>query len=400
MASKGIGRLIQVGFAKETTRGSAISSASIWTPWSDLTLDEMKEFATDSQAYGIIEDNVNLTHTKKWAQGSLQGNLGDTTAGFLLHGMFGGYAKSGSGPYTHTFTVGESAQHQSLTLFKHDPITGQDYNYANGVIEKFELNIALKQFVQYTASMLAFSGVAQSAFTPSTTTENRFVPQYLAASFAPTYPGLSGSLTATGTAASTVNVTACSINVYTYLKIGMTVTGTNIPAGTTIVALVSSSAFTLSQATTGTMGTMTFGPMTVALKSAKLTVNSNVESQDVLGSVTPADFLNKEFSIEGSVEAILQNETDFKTFYMGTNNSGFPQSLAIGLTLTNTDAIAGGSTNPSLTFNLAKCTITKYGVPYKVKDLVYQSISFKCSYSISDTLLGNAVLVNGYSSSY
>lgn len=389
-----------MGFAKETTRGSAISSASLWTPWSDLTLDEMKEFATDTQSYGLIEDNTNLTHTKKWAQGSLQGNVGDTTLGFILHALFGGYAKSGSGPYTHTFTVGENAQHQSLTLFKHDPLTGQDYSYANGVIEKFELNVALKQFVQFTASMLAQSGAAQSAFTPSTTTENRFVPQYLAASFAPTYPGLAGTLTATGTAASTANVTACSINVYQNLKIGMGVTGTNIPTGTTIVALVSSSAFTLSQATTGAMGTMTFSPMTVALKSAKLTVNSNVESQDVLGSVAPADFLNKEFSIEGTMEAILQNETDFKTFYMGTNNSGFPQTLAIALALTNTDAIAGGSTNPSLTINLAKCTITKYGVPTKVKDLVYQNLSFKCSYSLSDTLMANAVLVNGYSSSY
>jgi hypothetical protein len=400
MASKGIGRLIQIGIGRETTRGTALSSATFWNPWNDLTLDEMKEFATDAQAYGIIEDNVNQSNTKKWAQGSLQGNVADTTIGTLLYAMFGSYAKTGSGPYTHTFTVGESAQHASLTLFKHDPLAGQDYSYANGVVEKLEINIALKQFVQFTASLQAQSGVAQSAFTPATTTENRFLPQYLAASFAPTYPGLTGSLTATGTAASTASVTACSINVYTYLKIGMGVTGTNVPANTTIIALVSATAFTLSQATTGAVGTMTFSPMTVALKSAKLTINSNVESQDVLGSLSPADFLNKEFSIEGTIEAILQNETDFKTFFMGTNNSGFPQPLAIALSLVDANAIAGGSTNPSLTFNLAKCTITKYGVPYKVKDLIYQNISFKCSYSVSDTLMANAVLVNGYSTSY
>ena len=68
-AQKGIGRLVQVGIAKETTRGTAISSAAYWTPWNDLTLDEKKEFAVDSQSYGIVEDNVNLTQVKKWSQG-------------------------------------------------------------------------------------------------------------------------------------------------------------------------------------------------------------------------------------------------------------------------------------------------------------------------------------------
>jgi hypothetical protein len=362
----------------------------------DLTLDEKKEFATDTMAYGLIEDSVNMTRTKAWAQGSLNGTVLDTTIGLLLYSIFGTHSVSGSGPYTHTFSVSESAQHQSLTLFKHDPLAGQDYSYANGVVEKLELNIALKQFVQFTASLLAQSGAAQSAFSPSTTTENRFVPQYLSAEFAPTYTGLGGSLTATGTAASTVHVTGVSINVFQNLKVGMGVSGTNIPTGATVAKLVSSTAYDLSVATTGAIGTQTFTPMTIALKSAKVTINANVESQDVLGSVAPADFLNKEFSIEGTMEAILQNETDFKTFFMGTNNSGAPQPLAVALAMTNTDATYS-STNPSLTLNMAKCYITEYGTPYKVKELTYQNIKFKAVYSLTDSLMANVVLVNGTS---
>src|ERR1700681_4535284 len=38
---------------------------------------------------------------------------------------------------------------------------------------------------------------------------------------------------------------------------------------------------------------------------------ANVEDQDVLGSVNPADFLNKEFAVEGTLECIYQNNSDF-----------------------------------------------------------------------------------------
>jgi hypothetical protein len=382
-AQKGIGRLIQIGLAKESARGVAQSSASYWNPWSDLTLDEKKEFVADEQSYGIIEDNVGLTQTKKWAQGSLAGNVADQTIGLILYSLFGGYTVTGSGPYTHTFSIAESAQHQSLTLFKHDPLAAVDYSYANGIVEKLELSMELKKFIAFTASLMAQSGVSQSNFSPSTTSENRFVPQYLAAKFALNYAGLQGTLTATGTASSTVHVTSCSINPQTNLKVGMTVTGTNIPANTTVAKIVSSSAYDLSQATTGAIGTQTFGPVAIALKSAKVTINQNVEAQDVLGSLSPADFLNKEFSVEGTFEAILQNESDFKTQFMG------PTPLSVRLDLLNSDV-----SNSELYLDMPKVTLQEYGTPYKVKDLVYQNVKFKASYSISDTLLAKMVLTN------
>jgi hypothetical protein len=392
-AQKGIGRLVQVGVAKETTRGTAIASAAFWSPWIDLTLDEHKEFVHDEQSYGIVEDNTTLTHVKKWAQGSIAGNVHDQSIGLLLYALFGGYAVTGptDSSYTHTFTVGQSAQHQSLTFFLHDPLAAVDYSYANGVVEKLEIDIALKKFVTFNATIKALSGASQSTFTPSTTTENRFVPQYLAAKFALDYAGLQGTKTATGTAASTINVTALSINTNT-LRVGMTVTGTNVPAGAKIASIVSATAFNLTAATTGAVGTMTFGPATIALKSAKVSINSNVEDQEVLGNLAPADFLNKEFSVEGTLEAIWQNESDFKTQFMG------PTTLAVRLDIKNSDVIIGAATNPELYIDMPKCTILELGRPFKVKDLVYQTLKFKASYSISDTLLAKVVLTNTVSS--
>lgn len=67
----------------------------------------------------------------------------------------------------------------------------------------------------------------------------------------------SNSFTATGTAASTIHVTGLSINTAS-LQVGMTVIGANIPSGATVASIVSSNAFDLSIASTGTVGTLTF----------------------------------------------------------------------------------------------------------------------------------------------
>jgi hypothetical protein len=295
--------------------------------------------------------------------------------------------------WDNIFNVAESAQHQSLTLFLHDPLAAVDYSYANGVVEKLEISMALKKFVEFTASLKALSGASQSTFTPATTTENRFVAQHLTAKFALNSAGLAGTLTATGTAASTVHVTACSINPQTNLKVGMGVSGTNIPVGATVAKIVSSTAYDLSAASTGAIGTQTFTPVAIPLKSAKLTINANTEDQEVLGNLAPADFLNKEFMVEGTMECIYQNNSDFKDQFMG------PYPLAILLDIKNTDVTIGTATNPELIFNMPKCTIQELGRPFKVKDLVYQTIKFKAVYSLSDTLMLKATLtntVNGY----
>lgn len=458
MSQKGIGRLIQVGVAKEVTRGTAIGSAAYWNPWMDLTLDEKKEFVSDEQAYGIIENNVNQSQTKKYAAGSIQGNLADQTAGLIFYSQFGGYAVAAHGAeaavYDHTFSVGQTAQHKSLTYFLHDILSGQDYNHANGVVEKLEITAELKKFIMFNASIMALTGAAQSAFTPSTTSENRFLPQYMSAQFSPQIAGLVKAQTATGTAATTIHVTALSIStdllavgMYVIgtnitngttiasmvsntafdlsgastgnagtmyfgtqyatgtasstihvtslsvittasLRVGQTVMGANIPAGATIAAIVSSTAFDLSVATTGAAGAMVFGGAVVALKNAKVTINGNVESQDVLGSLSPADFLNKEFSVEGSFEAIWQNESDTKTAFMG------PTAQAMLLDFKNSDVTIGTAANPEFQITMPKVTFTELGRPFKVKDLVYQTVKFKASYSVTDTYMIKAILTN------
>lgn len=389
--AKIIGRQFQVGIAKETTRGT-VAAPSFWVPFNDLTLDEKQDKVFDAQAYGIIEDSVAALTTKKYVEGTLTANLYDSTFGLMLFALLGTLTSHTvhSGETTvwdNIFNVAESTQHQSLTLAIHDPATGKDYAHANTVISKLEIKYALKQFVQYTATVMGLTGASQSSYTPSNTAENRFVPQYLTLQLAPTVAGVEGTLTGTGTASSTIHVTGLSIST-TLLQVGMTVTGTNIPVGATIATIVSASAFDLSAASTGAAASYTFGPAVVKVKAASITIDTNVEAQEVLGSVNPADFLNKEFKVEGSVEAIWQNESDFKTQFVANT------SQAMIFDLKNTDVTIGSATNPEFKLEMPQVYITELGRPIKVKDLIYQTIKFRGTYSLTSAYMIKATLTN------
>jgi hypothetical protein len=327
MAAKGIGRRFSVGIAKETSRGTAISSANHWLPFSDASLDEKYENVTQDEAYGIIEDSVSQFRTKNWAEGTLKVPVTDLSLPLILRAVLGASAdatKSGESiVYTHTITVGESAQHQSLTFFIHDPLSSVDYSHALGVIHKMDLDVELKKFAELSLSVKALKGVSQSAFTPSIAAENRFLPQYMTFKYATAVSGLSGA--------------------------------TAIP-----------------------------------LKSFKLSIDANIEDDDVLGSIAPIDFLNKEFKVTGTLEAIWQNESDFKTVALATPN--VPQAL--GINLVNTDVTIGSTSNPSVLITLDQVYFTEISRPIKIKDLVYQTVKFSATYSTANSEMLNIVVDN------
>jgi hypothetical protein len=325
---KGIGRLVSWGFAKETTRGTAVSAASYWSAFDDLDFDEKADNVTHDAAVGVVEDSVAQYRVKNYADGSFKAHLTDQSAGPLFYSIFGGYAHAAhSGEttvYDHTFTVGESAQHQSLTFFIHDPLGGTDYSHANGVVHKMDLDAQLKKFVQLSLSCRAQKGVTQTAFTPSIVAENVFIPQYMTFKYATTVAGL-GSATA------------------------------------------------------------------IQLKSLKLSIDESIEDQEVLGSVAPADYLNKEFKVSGTLECIYQNLTDFKSVFLATPN--VPQAMSIALV--NTDVNIGVvPSHPTLAITLDQVYFTELGIKKSPKDLTYQVLKFKATYSLTNSEMIKAVLTN------
>jgi hypothetical protein len=326
---KGIGRLISFGVAKESSRGTAPGAATYYIPFQDLSFDEKQAQAEDTQAYGVIEDSTGMSKVKEWAEGMIKAIIGDKHFPLILYSLFGSLstsddADSDASIKDHAITVAQSAQHQSLAFYLDDPIGGQDYTHALGVVDSLAINYERGKFVDYEAKLKSKKGVT-ATLTPSITTENKFLPQHVTFKLASTQSGLD----------------------------------------------VASA---------------------LSIKSLKLNINQNIEDDDVLGSIAPADFLTKNFVIEGELEAIFQNESDFKTQFLA--NTG----KAMRIDLKNTDVTIGSAANPEIKIDLYKVIFKALNKPVKIGDIMMQSLSFKAHYSISDSKMVQVTCVNAVAS--
>ncbi len=329
---KGIGKQLQIGIAREVTRGTTPAAASYWIAADDWMIEERFSNAIDEQAYGLIEDNMGQVRVKNWTEGQLKVPLAGTTSAILFYSLFGtSYAVLHAGETTifdNTMNIAQNVQHQSLSFYVHDPIATPsgataDYSYALGVVHKASIAYDLGKYVEVTFGMKTLKGSAAAVvFAPSQAIEPRFVPQYLTFKVA---------------------------------------------------------------STTGAILAAT----PIKIKSAKIDIDSSSEDDDVLGSTSPRDFLNKEFKIEGTIEAIWQNESDFKT------NALANTAQAMRLDLVNADVTMGAAaTNPQMRLDLSKVYFTEFSRPVKIKDVMYQTVKFKAAYSMSDAYMGRLLFVN------
>lgn len=176
--AKGIGRLLSVGLAKETTRGTAAANASFWINQSELSIDEKREFIQDDTARGVIADAADAEISKSFVEASLRAPVGANHFGLILLGTLGQVSTTGptDSAYTHTFSVLNSGQHPSMTIFFDDPIAGADKKFALGVITDLELNAELGKYFEYNASFLAKPGI-DATLTPASSSDPRFRPK-------------------------------------------------------------------------------------------------------------------------------------------------------------------------------------------------------------------------------
>lgn len=330
--NKGIGKQIQVGLAVETVRGTAKTSATYWLPVDDWSIESRFANAVDVQTYGIIEDNVNQVRVKNWSEGQIRMPVTGTSAAVLFRALIGssfGVLHAGeTNVYDNTMNVAQNVQHPSLTFFVHDPIptaSGATADYTHAN------GVVHKIDIDYSLGnfVMMTAGIrAQSGSAAAVV----FVPsQTLETRFVPQYLTFKTASTFSGLGAASA----------------------------------------------------------IKIKSAQITIDSSPEDDDVLGQVAPRDFLNKEFMCEGTIEAIWQNESDFKT------NALANTAQAMRFDLVNSDVTIGVvPTNPQFRLDLARVHFTEFSKPIKIKDVVYQTVKFKAAYSISDGLMLRALFVN------
>jgi len=325
---KGIGRLFSLGIGKETTRGTAVNP-SYWIPFSSLDIQEKDEKVLDDATVGVIEDSIGQTIVKQWAEGNWEAPIGDRHFPLLLYAALGAISsalKSGETTvYDHIISVQQGAQHQSLTIGIDDPLSGQDYKHALGVIQTLEIAYELGKILNYKVTIKAKKGET-ATLTPSQTAENRFTHKHFTFKLASNQAGLD--------AASPMNI-----------------------------------------------------------RSLTLKIEKNIEEDLALGNLSPIDLLNKQLSIEGTLEAIWQNETDFKKAALTATKK------AMRLDLVNNDVTIGNSSNPRIKIDLHKVIFKEITRPIKLNDIVMQTLSFKAHYDLSDAKM-ISVLCNNTVNSY
>ena len=129
------------------------------------------------------------------------------------------------------------------------------------------------------------------------------------------------------------------------------------------------------------------GASVIDVKSVELSINKNVEDDDVLGSNQPNDFLVKQFAIEGKMEINFE-DTTIRDYAL----NGLKKAMRIALE--NTDETIGASSNPGLQIDLAKIKIEESPLTGDLNDIVGVDITFKGFYSASEAKSIVAVLTN------
>ena len=125
----------------------------------------------------------------------------------------------------------------------------------------------------------------------------------------------------------------------------------------------------------------------VNVKSAEVMIEKDIESDDILGNLEPADFLNKKLAISGTIE-LNYDATTYKALALAGT------ARAIRIQFSDTGTTIGASSNPTLKIDIAKAFLTEWSKTTDSNDIVRQTLTFKAVYSPSDSKMYDIVLTN------
>lgn len=323
--SKAIGRTVQFGIAKESVRGTPETAASFYIPWSDLSMDEVQEEILNQDAYGVIEDSFSRDISRQYVKGSLTAPISDKHIGLILLNVLG------------SLSTGDNAD-SDASVKDHTITVAQSAQHQ-----------ALSIFIDDPAGGQDYKhglGMIEAI------TINYELGKYI------TYKiDFRAKKGATATLTPSTNTENRFTHKHVTFKIASALSGLGAASAVTI-------------------------------KRFTLNIKTNLEDDFVLGSVEPADFLNKQLTIDGELEALWQNESDYKTTFIANTNK------AMRIDIANTDVTIGNAANPLLRIDLAKVYFQELTRAFKVNDLISQTLKFKAVYSSGDSKAITCLLTN------
>lgn len=192
----GSGRKVNYGIAKESVRGTAIT-----TPTFVLMQNDTPDFYNTNKdientaTVGVLNDINAIEIDSQWAEGKIPIKVTDKTIGLVLLAALGtlstGANADGSGNVKdHTITQSQSNTPQSMTLFRKDG--NSDQKFALAMLKTLELTGVVGEFIKAIPEWTSKFGASAST-TPAYTYENEFKMKYATVKVATNTGGLSGA---------------------------------------------------------------------------------------------------------------------------------------------------------------------------------------------------------------
>lgn len=328
--SKTIGRKFSIGLGKETTRGTAVS-AGFWIPKTSLAIDEKINYAVNDSSIGVIEDSIGQDITSKYAEGTIEGNVYDKSFGLVLLAALGTETSS-------TAVSGDGTVYDHLfnvlESAQHQSLTISAVDPNDGTGRKFALAMIEALEVNFE------------------------IGQYL------TYKA---DFRANSSAQSSTTASFTAENLFRpqdgVIKFASALAGLS-------------------------------GATAISVKKGTISIKKNLEDDVIIGTVTPADRLNKAFVVEGTLELMYDSRTDIDTNLLGD------VAQALRIQFINTSVTVGSTSNPTITFDMGKVKFQEVARKMTNNDLITMTIKFKAFYSIADSMMIKATLRNLQSATY
>lgn len=132
----------------------------------------------------------------------------------------------------------------------------------------------------------------------------------------------------------------------------------------------------------------------ISVKKGSLSIKKNLEDDFVIGNVAAADRLNKEFSVEGTLELFYDDRTQIDTNMLGD------VAQAMRIDFQNTSVLIGATKSPQLVFDMGKVKIQEVSRKIDNAGIISQTLKFKAYYSIADSMMIKATIRNTQSAAY
>lgn len=173
-----VGRRGALGIALESTRGTVVAP-TYWVPYNSVSFDDKAVIVDSEGAFGNIADTYESYVVKKFAEGEIEFDLDDKAIGVILAAVAGAAPSSaGSTNYTHTYTLSNTNQHKSLSIYVQDPNLSRMYRLS--MIDKFTIKIDREGLVKCTVSFRSAQGQDWATLTPVyTALGNKFIHRHL-----------------------------------------------------------------------------------------------------------------------------------------------------------------------------------------------------------------------------